>query len=132
MNHQVGIPSPEQARRVTDEVLAAARPSVLAVARELGLSNTTFRRHFPELVREIGETRRAPQVHSDKPSPFAVEHARLATRNARLRRENRQLRYQLSVAVTSIRQLTLINHSMKLELEAASNITRIAKPGRAR
>ncbi|MFC5855117.1 hypothetical protein ACFPZI_26040 [Streptomyces chlorus] len=29
------------------------RPGVLALARQFSMSNTTFRRHFPDITREI-------------------------------------------------------------------------------
>ncbi|MDQ1022282.1 hypothetical protein [Streptomyces afghaniensis] len=45
-------------RKRMEEMLAACRdanrrPSVLAFARSLGMSNTTFRRRYPDLVQEI-------------------------------------------------------------------------------
>ncbi|MET9500016.1 hypothetical protein [Streptomyces sp. NPDC006552] len=37
-----------------------SRPSVLALARQLGLSNTTFRRRFPGIAQELGTLRSTP------------------------------------------------------------------------
>ncbi|MFE2495665.1 hypothetical protein [Streptomyces scopuliridis] len=33
------------------------KPSVLKLAQQLGLSNTTFRRRFPDIARELGTLR---------------------------------------------------------------------------
>jgi len=49
-------------RKHLQEVLDTCRetntaPSVLMLARRLGLTNTTFRRRYPEIAREIAEHR---------------------------------------------------------------------------
>ena len=69
------IPTPEQAHQARDRVLAQTaterRPSVLAVARGLRLSNTAFRRHFPDITQQISAARRTPEpgpVHAGGPS----------------------------------------------------------------
>jgi hypothetical protein len=56
------IPAEANVRRVLDQYLTEChdngkRPSVLALATRLGMTNTTFRRHFPRQAREISETR---------------------------------------------------------------------------
>ncbi len=87
MSRAAEQPTAEQARQARDCVLAEAaaagkRPSVLTVARRSGLSNTTFRRHFPDIARELSEARRTLQ---------------------RLTPEARQLRTQLEAATNVIR-----------------------------
>jgi AcrR family transcriptional regulator len=129
MNRNTDIPTPEQARRAQEKVLTEAsdngrRPSVLAVARQLGLSNTTFRRHFPDLADEISAARRAPDDTTPDESGIS-EHARLVARNAKLRRGNHQLREHLDLAVANIQRLTLTVHKLQTELEGASKVTRI-------
>ncbi|WP_157124493.1 hypothetical protein [Nocardia pseudovaccinii] len=136
MSRATDIPTLEQARCAVDNALGDAprnghRPSVLAVARQLGMSNTTFRRHFPDLAHEIGEARRAPQPQLFKRSPAEADQTRLAARNAKLRRDNRRLREHLGLAVTNIRHLTLTVHRLRTELEVASNVTRIDGSRRA-
>jgi AcrR family transcriptional regulator len=124
-------PSPEQARHARDHVLAQAaaagrRPSVLAVARQLGLSNTTFRRHFPDIAEEVGDTRRTPPAGpADAGGPSA--HDKLVARNAKLRRDNRQLREHLDLAIANIQRLTLQNHRQQQALESHAKITQIDK-----
>jgi AcrR family transcriptional regulator len=122
------LPTTEQARCARDRVLAQAvaagrQPSVLAVARELGLSNTTFRRHFPDIASEIGTARRTPADTTgvDGLSP----HDKLIARNAKLRRDNRQLRDHLAIAVANIQRLALTNHRLHATLEAASGVARL-------
>jgi transposase-like protein len=94
-----GLPPETQVRQAFTKLVEQARhnghrPSVLALARHFGLTNTTFRRHYPEIVKELGEIRRTPAIeHTD--SPAATEHARIVARNAKLQRDNRQLRQHL-------------------------------------
>jgi transposase-like protein len=130
VSHIISTPTPEQARRACDEVIAQAgaigrRPSVLAVARRLGLSNTTFRRHFPDIAREVSDARRTPPTDDTPGSPAASEHAKLVARNTKLRRDNRQLREHLDLAVANIQRLTLQAHALRQQLENATNVTRI-------
>ncbi|MGH3949450.1 MAG: hypothetical protein ACRDSE_10030 [Pseudonocardiaceae bacterium] len=94
-----------------------------------GLSNTTFRRHFPDIAREVGEGRRTPATDVPE-SPAAAEHAQLVGRNAKLRRENRLLRDHLDLAVANIARLTLRAHRLQSELEAATTVSRIDKKAR--
>lgn len=136
MNRTTRIPTPEQAQHAPDHVLGEAaatgrRPSVLTVARRLGLSNTTFRRHFPDIADEVGEARRTPRTDAAE-SPAAAEHTRLVARNAKLRRENRLLRDHLDLAVANIQRLTLRAHRLQRELEAAAKVARIDDKTRAR
>lgn len=130
MNPSTGIPSPEQARRARDHVLAQAanegrQPSVLAVARQLGMSNTTFRRHFPDIAKEIGDARRRPEAGTESETGHS-SHEKLVARNAKLRRNNRQLREHLQLAVANIQRLTLQVHRQQKALEAASQVTHIS------
>lgn len=136
MNTPATLPSMSQVHAARDQVLAHAqshgqRPSVLSVARQLGLSNTTFRRHFPDIAAEIGNARRAAGEHttdSSQPTP----HDRLVARNTKLRRDNRQLREHLELAVANIQRLTVENHRFRRELEAATKITPLKSASRSR
>lgn len=105
------------------------RPSVLALAAELGMSNTTFRRHFPRHAQEISQARSRPE-HPGKsdtqPSPYDV----LSARNARLRRANRTLTGNLKLAAAQIQRLGIENALLREALEASSNISHIGKHGR--
>ncbi|HET6478575.1 MAG TPA: hypothetical protein VFG35_00835 [Actinoplanes sp.] len=127
MSRRPALPSIDEVEKAKDAVIAEAdasakRPSVLTLARRLGLSNTTLRRHFPDIVREIS-TRRHQQANPDgKPSttsPIATEAM------ARLRRENNDLKTQLEIAIASIHRLALDNHELRGALEAATKVTHI-------
>lgn len=122
--------TPQQARRALDEVLTQAgldghRPSVLAVARKLGLPNSTVRRIFPDIVQEVGNARRTPKVDSPE-SPAATEHEKLVARNAKLRRDNQRLSEHLDLAIANVVRLTLTVRQLQGELEAASGVSRIS------
>ncbi|MCX4819669.1 hypothetical protein OG883_07065 [Streptomyces sp. NBC_01142] len=104
------------------------RPSVLMLARRLGLTNTTFRRRYPEVAREIADHRAVPVTPSSGPT----EHDRLVARNAKLRRRNRDLAAQLALAAAQIQHLALRNERLQEALETASNVTSINRKPRLR
>jgi hypothetical protein len=135
MTRPADIPAETQVRRVLNAYLAEChdngkRPSVLTLASRLGLSNTTFRRHFPQQAKEISEARSRPEhpYEADtQPSPYDV----LAARNARLRRANRTLTGSLKLAAAQIQRLGTENALLREALEASSNIAHIDRPGRS-
>ncbi|MFH8585706.1 hypothetical protein ACH4GP_15020 [Streptomyces celluloflavus] len=97
------------------------KPSVLKLARQLGLSNTTFRRRFPDIAQELGALRSAPADPADGPTT----HDRLIARNAKLRRRNQELTSDLALAIAQLQQLALTNERLRESLESASKITNI-------
>jgi hypothetical protein len=101
---------------------AGRRPSVLAVARHLGLTNTTLRRNFPDAAAEVSTLRHAQQ---EPAGPDVESGTALRQRIADLRQDNRTLAEHLELAVANIQRLTLDNHRLRQELEAAHGITRI-------
>lgn len=128
MSRKSDLPSPTRVTKALDELLEASRsagrqPSVLDLARRLGLSNTTFRRNFPEAVQKIAAARspRDQSATADRPSP----NDRFIARNAKLRRSNRELGASLKLATAQIHKLTLLNHQLTRALEAASTVTRL-------
>ncbi|MFI1949469.1 hypothetical protein [Streptomyces virginiae] len=89
-------------------------------ATKLGLSNTTFRRHFPDLAKEISTIRSNPEPTATEerhPSPYEI----LAARNAKLRRTNRSLTENLRFAAAQIQHLAVDNARLREGLEASSN-----------
>jgi AraC-like DNA-binding protein len=130
------IPAEARVRRVLDQYLIEChdngkRPSVLALATRLGMSNTTFRRHFPEQAKEISGARSSTgsrTVAETRPSPHEI----LVARNARLRRANHTLTSNLRLAAAQIQRLGMENARLREALEASSNVTRIGQPGIAR
>jgi predicted ArsR family transcriptional regulator len=136
MTRPAEIPSEPRAHHIRDQYLAdcaaeGQRPSVLGLATRLGLTNTTFRRHFPDLASQISTARAAPAQSAGlqhRPSP----HDTLTARNAKLRRANRTLTQQLQLAAAHIQRLGIDNARLRGELEASSNVTRIDRPDRSR
>ncbi|MFE2050974.1 hypothetical protein ACFXAS_21015 [Streptomyces sp. NPDC059459] len=55
------------------------QPSVLMLARRLDLTNTTFRRRYPDIAREIADHRATPTAPRSGPTA----HDRLVARNAK-------------------------------------------------
>jgi hypothetical protein len=116
-------------RKAADDLLAqaaatGARPSVLALARRVGLSNTTFRRRYPEIAREIAQARTAPTgspAASGQPSAFD----RLVARNAKLKRTNRLLADQLKLAAAHLQRLAVENARLRELAEDRAGATRI-------
>jgi hypothetical protein len=136
VSQPVDIPAETTARRVMDQYTTechdnGTRPSVLALAAKLGLSNTTFRRHFPDLAEELSELRSRPgppAAAQKQPSPYEI----LAARNAKLRRANRTLTENLRFAVAQIQRLAVDNTRLHEALEASNKVTRIDRPDRPR
>jgi hypothetical protein len=130
------VPAEARVHCVLNEYLSEChgngkRPSVLALAARLGMSNTTFRRHFPEQAKEISEARSTPEPRAGaetRPSPHEV----LVARNARLRRANHTLTGNLRLAAAQVQRLGIENARLREALEASSNITRIDRPGNPR
>lgn len=100
---------------------ANTKPSVLKLARQLGLSNTTFRRRFPDIAQELGTLRTAPADPADGPTA----QDRLVARNAKLRRRNQELASDLALAVAQIQFLALRSARLEEALEASAKITHI-------
>ncbi|MCG0283930.1 hypothetical protein [Streptomyces sp. PSAA01] len=113
-------------RKHHQEVLDTCRetnkqPSVLMLARRLDLTNTTIRRRYPDIAREIADHRATPAA----PRTGPTAHDRLVARNAKLRRRNRELATQLALAAAQIQNLALRNERLQEALEEASNVTSI-------
>jgi len=107
---------------ITEADTAGRRPSVLAVARRLGLTNTTFRRNYPDASAEIGALRhtRPEPTHSNDDSVSALRH-----RIAELRQDNLTLTTHLELAIANIQRLTLDNHRLRQELEALGGVAKL-------
>jgi hypothetical protein len=130
MTHRTTLPTNEAVLAALADLRAEAQttgrqPASLSLARRLGMANTTFRRHFPEIATEL----------STPPTPSGVtartgRSEELREQVSTLRAENRDLRDHLELAIANIQRLTLDNHQLRESLEAATRITRIPQ-GRA-
>ena len=103
----------EKLRRET----TGTRVSVLALAKRIGLANTTFRRRFPDVVAQI--------TAEQGTSPLQRPATSAPNSDDQLRQRNRELREKLELAVASIQRLTLENHRLRTELEAARGVISI-------
>ncbi|MFF1650781.1 hypothetical protein [Streptomyces sp. NPDC058240] len=136
MSRPADVPAEAHVRRVLDQYVNechdnGTRPSVLALAAKFDLSNTTFRRHFPDLAKEVSAARSRPSprpTNEMRPSPYEV----LAARNAKLRRANRSLTENLQFAAAQIQRLAVDNACLREALEASNKVTRIGTSGRPR
>jgi len=125
------LPTDEMVQHAKTELLAEAdaagtRPTVIALARRLGLTNPTFWRHFPDTARGVAGLARSPAPAAQSAVTVSGGLTDLKDRNAELRRANRRLTEHLELAVANIQRLTLDNHQLRQELEAATKVVRIA------
>ena len=128
MTRQIPLPTAET---VADALQGLARQasvtgrrvSVSGLARHLGLPNTTLRRHYPDVIAEIGTA--APL---DRPGRNSHDEKLGQTAN-RLRSENPDLRTHLDIAITHIQRLTIENDQLRRQAETAGHIRRIPRDG---
>ena len=131
MSRTADIPAEHAVDRALERYLAEChdngrRPSVLGLADQLGMSNTSFRRHFPAQARKVSDLRHAPAPDvSPGDSPPASPYDRLAARNAKLRRSNRVLTQNLHLAAAQVQRLALDNGRLRDELQKTASVTPI-------
>src|ERR1700737_2718021 len=130
MSRKIDLPDQAHVRAVLADMLAeaaagGAKPSVLALARRLGLSNATFWRHFRDIATEIRHTAGASMAQPGGQNPQRDRAGELASQNAGLRRERDRLADQLEAALSHLRRLTIDNAQLRHDLEAAHNITHL-------
>ena len=94
-------------------------PSVLTVARHLGLANTTFRRRFPGIVDRLRDPNRVPATPDVR--------RQVGSDVIRLRQRNRELTDALTLAVSSIQRLSIDNPSLCRQLEVATAVTHLPR-----
>jgi hypothetical protein len=99
-------------------------PTVLALARHLGLANTTFRRHFPDITTELTQ-QRSPALAGPDPVAAAGRFEKIQRENAELRRAKLELTEHLDLAIANIQRLTLDNHYLRQQLHTATKVTHI-------
>jgi hypothetical protein len=78
-----------------------ARVSVLALAKRVGVANTTFRRQFADITEQI--TTEEPAA----PTSSANSISRAANTEAKLRQRNQDLHENLELAIAAVQRLTL-------------------------
>ena len=133
MSRVGNLPNEIQVRKALDELVRHAdetgtAPSVLALARRFALSNTTFRRHYPDIAQLVSDVRRV--APSDPARGGAARYDTLVARNAMLRRANRTLADHVKIAAAHIQRLTLENAQLRQELHAAAKVSSLVDRNR--
>lgn len=129
MTRRIALPSLDEVRAAITHLADAAGkpPTVVALARHLGLANTTFRRNFPDITTDLNPPRSQPSPEG--PTGLS-QFEQLKRDNDKLRRNNHELTEHRELAVTNIQRLALDNQQLRQALETASKITRIAPESR--
>ncbi|MET9141979.1 hypothetical protein [Streptomyces parvulus] len=123
--HRRPLPSLAEVRAICDALAAKTgrTPSVLALATQLGLANTTFRRNFPQVCDELAGAARTPGANGSD------AYSALKADNARLRRAKRDLTAQLELAIAAIQRLTIDNERLRGALHDASVVSTLPRRG---
>jgi AcrR family transcriptional regulator len=137
VSRRAELPAERQVREVLAQMRAEAAaggpaPSVLALARRLGLSNTTFWRHYRDIATEIRHSVHADTAPADGPAPRPGRSTELATENARLRLEHDRMAGQIEAALGHLRRLAIDNARLRRDLEEARGITSLGPVRAAR
>lgn len=132
MTRRVPLPTDDDIAAVIAKLTSESPgppPAAVTVARELGMSNATFWRHFPKVAQELADTRRAAR-RSDQRSTSLGENEGLRTDLARLRAEKTRREGEILSAAAEIQRLTLENHALRTELEKSVGVIplRVAPP----
>jgi AcrR family transcriptional regulator len=136
VSRRVDLPDQSLVRQAMAEVIAQARdegkrPTVLALARRLGISNPTLWRHFPDIARELVDMARVAEPQAAEPAGPS-RYQRLREDHASLKRKNAQLRHDLELAKASIQRLALDNQQLRQQLEGAAKVISIDPARRTR
>ena len=132
MTRRVLLPSESEVHSALAKLRASTgREAVTArdLARQLGLANSTFWRHFPEIAQAVAdENRVASRVAQAAPA----NASRASDPDGALRKENATLRDQIELAVAQIQRLTIDNQALRDQLEAQTNIVKLPRGGSPR
>jgi len=127
VTRRAALPTPEEVHDAITAITEALGkpPSTLALAKHLGLANTTFRRQFPDIAADLNRIRSTEPGHEDfqDSSPYRE----LKQHNAKLRRDIEELTTHLELAVANIQRLTLENHRLRRERDEATRVTPITR-----
>ncbi|WP_380286537.1 hypothetical protein [Kitasatospora purpeofusca] len=118
------LPTDEQVRTAMESELAESeaagrRATITNVEKRLGVTHATFYRNYPEPITWF--TTRLADRH--RPTTTPKNSARADDENARLRRENSDLRKLVRIYAEAIRQLTVDKAALEDELQALGGVT---------
>jgi len=124
MTRPVQLPSEAEVRIAIEELRSATQNNTITVkqlAQQLGLTNPTFWRHFPDIAQEVADIRRAVRrTITDKTPPSLNNDAR----EQLLRKDNSILRAQIDIAAAHIQRLTLENQRIRSQLETQNHVVK--------
>jgi hypothetical protein len=129
VTRRIALPTAKDVERAIKDLTASTGkpPTVLAIAVHLGLANTTFRRHFPDIVADVvtglRQSRTGTSLTANDSAISRFDQLKLD--NNKLRRNNHDLAEHLDLAIANIQRLTLENHHLRQQLEAAAKVSRI-------
>jgi AcrR family transcriptional regulator len=131
LSQKVELPSEERLAEAIAEVTSLAiehgvRPTVASLARSVGLTNSTFWRHYPAQARAIAAAGRT-HVQDALESNRVARPAASVDRVAALSAKNLRLKEHLSYATANIARLTLENHRLRLELESLAGVSHLPR-----
>ncbi len=127
MTRRVLLPSESEIHSALAKLRAApGHEAVTArdLARQLGLANSTFWRHFPKIAQEVADENR---VTSRAAQATPANAPRASDPNGAPRKENATLRDQIDLAVAHIQRLTIDNQALRDQLEVQANIVKLPR-----
>lgn len=129
MTRPVTLPTREGIQSALTQLRTEAdRPvTARALAERVGLTNSTFWRHFPDIAQQVANDRRdrlrqTSETRSPELANQSDDHER------RLRDENTALRAQLELAVAHIQRLTIENALLREQTESVAGIRHLPPP----
>lgn len=127
MTQRVPLPSTDDITSVIDALTreAGCPPAALAVATRLGMSNSTFWRHFPHIAQELADSRREANRNVRRRRIPGTSDAHHRSVISQLRVENARLLNEVNVAALEVQRLTLENHALRTQHELSERVTSI-------
>lgn len=126
MTRRVDLPTTEEiARRVEELTTSNGRPpAVIALARDLQLSNATFWRHFPSIAQSVADAGRAFRQtgHMDPPLNPASNTKSSPGEQPPTSPRLAGLQTDLQAAAREIQRLTLENETLRAQLQDVTSV----------
>lgn len=126
MTRRVKLPTIEQVQTAIQELSGHESDSPLTVrrlAQHVGLANSTFWRHFPEIAQSVADKRRQRTRTGTAPRP--ADQERRDETEARLRERVSELASLVAASAAQVQRLTLENRVLRERLQTESSIVHI-------
>jgi AcrR family transcriptional regulator len=126
MTRRVNLPTIEQVQTAIQDISGHGSDSPLTVrrlAQHLGLSNSTFWRHFPEIAQSVADKRR--QLTRTATASRPVDQRGRDETEARLRERVAELAALVAASAAQVQRLTLENRVLREHLQTESSIVHI-------